>query len=1443
MKKRKSTEALLESMGKQRAEAEVFQDSARDEAEKAGKASAEAAAIEEKAEAELAEAKPAMDAANEAVSCLSKASLGELRGFSQPPNGVEVVMKGVLMMLEGEFKNHSWERAKKMMKDLGGFLERLKSFDAEGMDEHLVKKLLPITENPVMAFDVMSKKSQAAANLSNWVCNVYRYNRIYVKVKPLMDSLEEAKKKKEGAEQSLAGAKKIVDEINKKLDGLRGELMSATQEKAKVEKEAAACQGRLDLATRLVNGLASEGTRWSKEITVLRESGNTLCGDTLLAAAFVSYIGAFGAEYRLELWSQLWLPDMQSREIPSTEGIDPLEVITDDGNNAKMMSEGLPADRMSIENGAIISQCTRWPLIIDPQEQGIKWLRQRETMAAEEKAKAKENEEEEEEDDLMAAFGNIAEIEVEATPPFIVLQLSNSNWVKKLSQAISNGNTVIMENCPVDIDATLDPVLQRAIYKKGRSSYISFGGEEVEYDKNFRFFLQTKLQNPHYKPEIFACCTLINFIATEKGLEDQLLAKVVNVEKPELEAQKQELQSQFNEYQIQLLVLENNLLERLSNAPDDILSDIPLIEGLEATKKASQEIEAAVKKGKETEIAINVAREVFRPVASEASMMYFICTQLCSIDHMYQYSLLAFTTFFFKSIDRAEQSDVPKERVKALRSSMRYVIFMWVSRGLAERHKIVFLGQIALKLMMRGDTEEEYLPEHLQFLLRAPKVLGDECPLDWMSQQSWMSVQALAEIDEFTKLPSDLVDAAPRFMEWYNHEKPETEKLPLDWSQLDKTPFQKLLVLRCLRPDRLTVAFSNWLRVTLPDGDKYVDADASMNSRGILELALEDSSPAIPVYFILSPGADVVADVDALAMKIGLEKGVSYFNVGMGQGQDVIAMDCLYNGHKQGHWVILNNIHLMPRWCIELEKTLDSFIEEGSHDRFRVFLTSDPSNNIPIGILSRCIKLTNEPPAGLKANLKNAICSFDAAWFDELESKQKSILFGICHFHAIMMERKKFGTKGFNMMYPFSLGDLRDSSIVLNNYMEGAGGSGKIPWDDLRYIFGEIMYGGHIVNDFDRLLARVYLDFYLRDDLLEEMELFPFCEQEKNVSFKSIPATTFELYNKHIDEGLKGETPLAFGLHPNAEIDFRTTMSTEMLNSLIELQPRESGGGEGVLSPERVAENSLNEILDRLGDTEFDMADLDSALEGDAKGPFQNVFMQECDSMNLLLIEIKRSLNELNMGFAGELTMTDKMEGLMIALFLDRVPDAWTKLAWASERSLSGWLKDMTMRLEQLMEWTTNPLDIPKVVWISGLGNPTSFLTAIKQVTAQKDKLELDKLVIQTDVSKKMSVDDVEEAARDGAFVNGFYMEGARWDVGAQIIDKSQPKEMYVAMPIITCRAVPADKVESSGIFMCPVYKTQFRGPTYVFSAQLKTKSPPARWVLASCALILDVGV
>ena len=183
-------------------------------------------------------------------------------------------------------------------------------------------------------------------------------------------------------------------------------------------------------------------------------------------------------------------------------------------------------------------------------------------------------------------------------------------------------------------------------------------------------------------------------------------------------------------------------------------------------------------------------------------------------------------------------------------------------------------------------------------------------------------------------------------------------------------------------------------------------------------------------------------------------KGVSYHNVSMGQGQDVVAMSCLETAHRNGHWVILNNVHLMPKWLIELEKKLDEYIAEGSHDKFRVFLTSDPSKAIPIGILNRCIKLTNEPPAGLKANLKRAWCFFPKDYIEEADSKTKGILFGLCHFHSVLMERKQFGPMGYNMKYPFSIGDLRDSATCLQNYMDNIGGGGKIPWHSRALITG-----------------------------------------------------------------------------------------------------------------------------------------------------------------------------------------------------------------------------------------------------------------------------------------------------------------------------------------------------------------------------------------------------
>jgi dynein heavy chain len=235
--------------------------------------------------------------------------------------------------------------------------------------------------------------------------------------------------------------------------------------------------------------------------------------------------------------------------------------------------------------------------------------------------------------------------------------------------------------------------------------------------------------------------------------------------------------------------------------------------------------------------------------------------------------------------------------------------------------------------------------------------------------------------------------------------------------------------------------------------------------------------------------------------------------------------------------------------------------------------------------------------------------------------------------------------------------------------------------------------------------------------------------------------------------------------------------------------------------------------------------------------------LQEIERMVILLSEIHASLAELGLGLKGDLTMSASMELLMGCIYDDRTPDKWEKKAYPSLRPLASWILDLKRRADKLHEWSGD-LQLPKVTWLSGLFNPQSFLTAVMQTAARRLDWPLDRTVTMTEITKKQ-VDDIQAASRDGAFISGPVLEGARWDdkSGPGTLEDSRPKELYAAMPVIQLKAVTADKADVKDNYSCPVYKTTMRGPTYVFTAQLRTKAPASKWVLGGVALIMDVLV
>lgn len=271
--------------------------------------------------------------------------------------------------------------------------------------------------------------------------------------------------------------KKVTDEVTAleaKLKRLEDAFAEASAEMNQLIENSAMTEKKLTMAERLVTGLGDEKIRWSENIKTMKLEAVSLIGDSLLSAAFVSYIGAFSVVFRRTLFDEVWEPDLRQRNIPASESVSPLDLLSNVSVRAEWQTEGLPADQLSIENATIITNCARWPLLIDPQLQGINWIRSREAAH-----------------DLK-----------------VITQ--GGKFLDAVERAISMGNPLIIENLSEKIEPVLEPVLSRATVKRGGQLFIKIGdNDDVEYDKNFRLYLQSKMPNPHYQPEVAAQTMLI----------------------------------------------------------------------------------------------------------------------------------------------------------------------------------------------------------------------------------------------------------------------------------------------------------------------------------------------------------------------------------------------------------------------------------------------------------------------------------------------------------------------------------------------------------------------------------------------------------------------------------------------------------------------------------------------------------------------------------------------------------------------------------------------------------------------------------------------------------------------------------------------------------------------------------------------------------------------
>jgi len=428
-----------------------------------------------------------------------------------------------------------------------------------------------------------------------------------------------------------------------------------------------------------------------------------------------------------------------------------------------------------------------------------------------------------------------------------ILKFTEDKYLKFLEASISLGNPVLIENVQEELDPAIEPLLQKQIVKKGATATLKLGDSVIEYNKEFKFYMTTKLRNPHYLPEVSTKVTLLNFMITYEGLTDQLLGIVVAKENPDLETKKEQLVLDGAKFKNKLAETETQILTVLQNSKD-ILGDASAIEILSAASALTAEIEKKQETAKVVEEEIDESRLGYKPIALRTAGLFFCIQDLCLIDPMYQYSLPFFTLLFINAIQEAPLAEELEERADNLNKEFLGSLYRNICRSLFEKDKLIFSFLLSIKLnSMAGDADME----EFKFLLTGGVALGQEVPpkpADWLSDNSWAELNRACDMPGFKGFMDHFTANIDTYKEMADHPNAHEWEFPPSCDEI-LNRLRKLIVLRCLRPDKLVPGISGYVI-------SYLGAEFVQPPPFDLKLIYKDSSSTTPLIFVLSPGSD-----------------------------------------------------------------------------------------------------------------------------------------------------------------------------------------------------------------------------------------------------------------------------------------------------------------------------------------------------------------------------------------------------------------------------------------------------------------------------------------------------------------------------------------------------------------------------------------------------------
>jgi len=896
-----------------------------------------------------------------------------------------------------------------------------------------------------------------------------------------------------------------------------------------------------------------------------------------------------------------------------------------------------------------------------------------------------------------------------------------------------------------------------------------------------------------------------------------------------------------------LVELEDLLLHELSSATGNILDNTDLVRSLQDTKAKARDIKAKNQQAKETKACIESARLAYVRTAKRGVTLYFASSQLSKINYMYETSLASFLIQYVKALDIAQRNDIVEIRIENLINCCTKHIFDYVSLGVFDRHRLTFsfillcsiskeseqLDARCLDYFLRGDTSIDLVSE------AKPQKLA------WLGETNWKDLIHMSKNDEIINgIKHEIVLHSERFEAWSGLESPEATLLPGEKAS-GLTGLKLLCIVRVLRPDRCFRAVQRWIENEL--GNEFVEPPKST-----IKHIFSQSSSRTPIILILSPGADPYSDISRAANLPGFSSQRGFRSISLGQGQGPKAMEMLLEGANNGYWILLQNCHLLTSWLRSMEETFERLL--APHPEFRLWLSTEPSSKFPLGILQSSLKVVTEEGEGMKMKMRSVLGLIDQSFLDSCPHPRIGVLmFCLSFFHAVILDRRKYGKIGWNVSYDFSDSDFAISRDLIAMYLGRANSEGdNIPWRDLKYLIGDAMYGGRVSDSMDVRIMSAYMDNYMGDFLFDMNNPFYFSRDVFDYRLPSGDTKSLADLLHEVESFPLANSARVLGLHSNVEIGYHIDRIKSLWLDAGAVMPRVDNSGIDSSSDVNQMADLVQSILtkipgDKSDDKAFDtLAIRESFMKKDQDrsiSPCLVVLLQELDRFNLLRNRMVSSLDILKKAIAGEVGINDEMEEMLLMLTNGQVPKSWKKLAPESLKSLGSWMQHFLGRYKQYHDWIEH--GEPAVMWLSGLHIPETYLTAVIQTACRNNCWPLDKTSLITSATHFMDAKDLKEREDGICYINGLHLEGAGWDMVRSCLKLQDAKVLSTTLPVLKLVPTLLDGSESKGMFATPVYVTSSRrnaaGHGLVTHLNLPTKEPSNMWILQGVALVLNL--